>query len=463
LCDAQPGISGAWGPDGTIVFSAAAATALRKVSASGGVPTPVTALEGDETGHARPAFLPDGRHFVYRAIIRPESPRGLAFIGSLDTSERTRLMGDVDSTNVVHSQGHLLFLRERTLMAQPFDADRLAVAGEPFPIAEDIQSFAAYGFFSASDSGVLTYQSGSSPAGAPQLAWLDRAGNTVATVGQPAVYGDLALAPDGRRAAVRLLAGQTVNDLWLLDLARDGLATRFTFDRAIEMSPVWSPAADRVVFSSTRRGNADLYQKAASGAGNEEVLLAMEESEIASSWSGDGRYLLYVRTPQPGGSDLWVLPMAGDGKPFAFLQTAADETQAQFSPDGQWIAYQSNESGRAEVYVSRFTESGSAGGKWQISTNGGTLPRWRPDGKEIFFVAPLPDAQVMAAAVSSQNDTFNVGATTPLFRALPPGTPGSFYQISPDGMQFLFNMSPTIQPMSTPITVVLNWTAALKK
>jgi Tol biopolymer transport system component len=263
---------------------------------------------------------------------------------------------------------------------------------------------------------------------------------------------------------VRVFTGQTVSDLWLLDLARDGLATRFTFDPATELSPVWSPSGDRIVFSSTRRGNADLYQKAASGAGNEEVLLATDENELASSWSGDGRYVLYTRGSQTLGGDIWVLPMSDGGKPFAFLQTPANETQAQFSPDGRWIAYQSNESGRAEVYVSRFTGPEPAGGKWQVSTNGGTWPRWHPDGREIFFVTDPPDSQMMAAAVNAQGDTFSVGAVTPLFQAAPPPRQDAFYQVSPDGTQFLFAVSSTLtQPNSTPITVVLNWTAALKK
>ena len=461
LCDVALGVSAAWSPEGVIVFSPAGGTVLQKVSASGGVPTAATAFQGEETGHARPAFLPDGRHFVYRAIPRPEAPQGPVFIGSLNSTEGMRVMDDIVSTNVVYSQGHLLFMRETTLMAQPFDPDRLVLTGDPFPIAEQIQTFVTYGFFSASDSGVLAYQTGTA-AGAPQLAWLDRAGNVLETVGTPAAYGDLALAPDGRRAMVRDFRAQGDSDLWLRDLARDGLASRFTFDAALDNNPLWSPTGDRVVFSSTRKGSADLYQKASSGAGSEEVLLTNNENKIATSWSADGRYLLYTRTPPP--ADLWVLPMAGDGKPFPFLQTPANEGQGQFSPDGRWVSYTSNESGRAEVYVRRFNGSGVAsGGKWQVSTSGGNQPRWRPDGKEIFYVSLPPDARLMAAAVGAEGETITVGALTPLFRVRPPNFAGSYYQVAPDGMRFLFNMPPAVEATPTPITVVVNWTAGLKK
>jgi Tol biopolymer transport system component len=455
LCDAAPGISGTWSPQGVIVFSPAGGTVLQKVSASGGIPTAVTAFQGDETGHARPAFLPDGRHFVYRAIPRPDNPIGPVFVGSLDSTAGVRVMDDIVSTNVVYSQGHLLFLRETTLMAQPFDPDRLVLSGEPFPVAEQIQTFVSYGFFAASHSGVLAYQTGTAGPG-PQLAWLDRTGTVLGTVGAPVLNANLALAPDGRQAMVTRLG-----DLWLLDLVRDGLATRFTFDAALDTNPVWSPAGDRIVFSSARNSSVDLYQKAASGAGVEEVLLATTKDEIATSWSADGRYLLYNEGPPP--NDIWALPMSGDKKPFPVLQTQANETQGQFSPDGKWIAYVSNESGRGEVYVAPFKGSSASGGKWQVSTSGGNQPRWRPDGKEILYVSPSPNTQLMAATVSAEGETFTVGVVTSLFRVRLPNTGGSFYQVGPDGNRLLFNLAPEGPAAPAPITVVLNWTAALKK
>jgi eukaryotic-like serine/threonine-protein kinase len=463
LCDAAPGISGAWSRDNVIVFSPGPGTALQKVSASGGAPTAATVNQEGEAGHARPFFLPDGRHFLYRAISGDLASRGPVFIGSLDSTERTRLI-DVDSTNVIYSQQHLLFLREATLMAQPFDSDRLASTGEAFPVAEQLQVFGAppYGFFSASDSGVLAYQTGTA-AGPPQVTWFDRAGQVLATLGKPAAYRDLALAPDGRRAMVSLAGGQGSSDLWLLDLGRDGLASRFTFDATHDnISPIWSPDGTQVVFSSNRNGRYDLYRKASSGAGSENLLLATNEDKAVTGWSRDGRFLLYFINLTTV-SNMWVLPLSGDEKPVPFLQTQADEFDGQFSPDGKWIAYQSNESGRYEAYVAPSNTSGGAsGGKWQISTGGGTSPRWRSDGKEIFYVSLGPDTRLMAVAVSAQGATFDVGTVVPLFAVRPPAA-RSFYQVSPDGKRFLVNMAPVVEGAPTPITVVVNWTAGLKK
>ena len=233
LCDAAPGISGTWSPSGVIVFSPAAGTPLFKVSATGGIPTPATVLETGEAAHARPTFLPDGRHFVFRNV-QPIVGRNAAFVGSLDSTERTRLM-DTDSTNVLYSRGHLLFIRETTLMAQAFDPDRLATQGDPFPVAERIRTSGGQqsGFFSVSDSGVLAYQSGTA-ANEPQLTWVDRAGKTLGTVGEPASYADMTLSDDGGKAAVSLANdGQPGSDVWIVDLNREGLPSRLTFDESV--------------------------------------------------------------------------------------------------------------------------------------------------------------------------------------------------------------------------------------
>jgi len=468
LCDAAPGISGAWG-DGVIVFSGAGGTPLQQVSAAGGTPSPVTKLGEGEAGHARPSFLPDGRHFVYRATAGPNAPRGPVFVASLGSTERTRLM-DVESTNVVYSQRHLLFLREAALMAQPFDPDRLTATGEAFPVAEQIQRFGSppYGFFSASDAGVLVYQTGVAVGGA-QLTWLDRAGMSLATVGSPTAYGDLALSLDGKKAAVSLVDSQRNEDIWLLDLDRDGLPTRFSFDAARDVAPVFSQDGSRVAFASNRKGSTpaarfDLYQKPSNGIGGEEVLAADNLSKIPTSWSPDGRFLLYTLQTNQSFDDVWILPLSGDRKPIPFLQTRFNEGQGQFSPDGRWIAYVSNESGPDEVYVASFQGPGGApGGKWQVSTSGGTQPRWRGDGKEIFFVSPAPENTLMAATVTARDTGFEVGAIKPLFAVRPSGTPRNSYQVSADGQRFLVNMGPAQSATPTPITVVVNWTAGFKK
>jgi Tol biopolymer transport system component len=387
-------------------------------------------------------------------------------VTSLGSTERTRLM-DVESTNVVYSQRHLLFLRETTLMAQPFDPDLLALVGEAFPVAEQIQTFGApsYGFFSASDAGVLTYQTGTAVA-RPQLTWLDRTGKSLATVGSPAAYGDLALSQDGKKAAVSFLDSpqQRTYDIWLVDLERGGLPTRITFDAANDVSPIWSPDGSRVVFASNRKGSApplDLYQKASTG--SEDVLVADNLNKYPTSWSPDGRFILYTSIAG-GGGDLWILPLSGDRKPFPFLQPRFIETQGQFSPDGRWIAYISNESGRGEVYVAPFGgPSGVQSGKWQVSTGGGDQPRWSRDGKEIYYVTQAPANTLMVAAVSVRDSAFDVGAVKALFAVRPAGTPRNSYQVSPDGQRFLVNMGPVQAPTATPITVVMNWTAGLKK
>jgi Tol biopolymer transport system component len=250
--------------------------------------------------------------------------------------------------------------------------------------------------------------------------------------------------------------------VWLLDLERDGLPTRFTFDPANDVAPVWSPDGSRVVFSSDRKGKLDLYQKASAGVGGEEVLLADEGNNVSANWSPDGRFLLYDRVGL--NADMWVLPLAGDRKPFPFLRTSANEFDGHFSPDGRWVAYRSDESGRAEVYVVPFGGTGSASGaKRQVSTGGGNFPRWRKDGREIFYVTSPPDATLMAAAVTARDTAFDVGTVERLFALRLPATQGLFYDVSPDGRRFLVNMPPEVTTAPAPITVVVNWTAGLRR
>jgi len=459
LCDAPNARGGTWSRDGVIVFAPTNASGLQRVSASGGVPTAVTTLGEGETGHFQPSFLPDGGHFLYRASTPATLSGGLPiYLASLDSSER-KLLLNADATNVVYSQGHLLFLRETTLMAQPFDAQRLELTGEPFPIAEQIQTLGnapPYGVFSASENGVLAYQTGAGAVNS-QLVWLDRTGKQIGVLGDPAAYADIELSPDGRQASVSLpdQAGRA-RDIWLYDVAR-GLKTRLTFDPADELTLIWSPDGSRVVFNSRRKGQMDLYQKAADGSGTEEVLLEDNRQKYPVSWSADGRFILYISAGGPTGNDLFVLPLSGDRKPIPFLNTQFNEARGQFSPDGRWIAYGSNESGGDEVYVAPFP---GPGGKRQVSTAGGGSPRWRRDGSEIFYLAP--DNKLMAAAVNGRGTSFEVGVVKPLFDARPT-TGGRFsYAVTADGQQFLVN-TVTEQAASAPITVVVNWAAGVRK
>ncbi len=456
LCDAPDNRGGTWSQDGVIVFNPGNQTALQKVSASGGIPTSATVLGQGEIGHYRPSFLPDGRHFLYRGAKGSEVS-GPIYLGSLDSAERKFLL-NADASNVVYTQGHLLFLRETTLMAQPFDARRLALTAGAFPIAENIQTqgnFPPSGVFSASENGVLAYQTGAATANS-QLVWFDRTGKQIGVLGDPAVYGDVELSPDGRQASVSIPdeAGRGRN-IWLYDVAR-GLRTRFTFDPADQLTSIWSPDGSRIVLNSGLKGHLDLYQKASSGAGAEEMLLEDSLDKYPTSWSPDGRFILYYTVGATTGTDLFVLPLFGDRRPFPFLQTQFNEGFGRFSPDGRWVAYLSNESGRYEIYVAGFP---GPGGKWQISTAGGQRPRWRRDGNEIFYLSL--GNNLMAAAVNGKGSTFEVGAVKQLFQTRATRL-GNRYDVSADGQRVLVITAPE-QAGSAPIAVVLNWTAGLKK
>jgi Tol biopolymer transport system component len=456
LCDAPDPRGGTWNRDGVIVFGPTPSSALQRVSAAGGLPAGATTLAQGETVHMRPFFLPDGQHFIYRPSTGPGG--GPTYVGSLNSAER-KLLFNSDSSNVVYSQGHLLFLRETTLMAQPFDARRLVPIGDAFPIAENIRDTGTTnpsGIFSVSENGVLVYQTGTASAG-DHLIWLDRTGKQTGLLGDPALYTDLELSPDGKRASLSILdqAGKG-RDIWFYDVAR-GLRSRFTFGPGAAATSIWSPDGSRIVFNVNRNGHFDLYQKSSSGAGAEEVLLEDNLDKFPSSWSPDGRFILYRASVGQTGRGLFLLPLSGDHKPVRFLSTKFEEGFGQFSPDGRWVAYRSDESGRNEVYVVPFP---GPGGKWQISTAGGSLPRWRHDGTEIFYLAP--DNKLMAATVNGKGTNFEVGAIKPLFETRIAMGGRYRYAVSADGQQFLIT---TVQEQaaSAPITVVLNWTAGLKK
>ena len=463
-------MGGSWNPDGVILFASnQGGLPIFRVPASGGVPAAATTLGQGETGHARPSFLPDGRHFLYRMGAGVGAS---IYLASLDSSER-KLLLKADATPVLYSAGHLLFLRERTLMAQPFDLRRLELAGEAFPIAEEIQTNGTNpnAVFSASENGTLAYLTGTE-GGTSQLLWFDRSGKQIGALGEPAVYNNVALSPDGRRASVSVLEGSN-RDLWIFDVAR-GLRSRLTFDPAIEADSVWSPDGSRLIFNSNRKGLYDLYQRAADGSGVDELLYEdAVGSKFPMSWSADGRFILYstgVATAGTG-SDVFALPLSGDPsagslrgsgqagqvrKPVPFIQGRFNEFGGQLSPDGRWVAYRSNESGTNEIYVAPYP---GPGGKRQVSTAGGTSPRWRRDGTEIFYLSP--NRQLMAAAVNGKGAGFEVGDVKPLFQTRTPLI-NNPYDVAPDGQRFLINTLPE-QMASAPITVVVNWTAGLQK
>ncbi len=461
LCDAPTARGGTWNPGGVIVFGTSNGP-LQRVSAAGGAPTAASLLAEGETSHVGPSFLPDGRHFLYGA--GPAFTDVPIYIGALDSTDRTRLL-TADATNVLHSLGRVVFHRGTRLWAQPFDVEQLALSGEAIPVADGIQRMGSIMPFveaAASDNGVLAYKTaGALPAS--RLVWLDRAGKQIGTLGDDGVYGDFELSPDGARVAVSIGdPSRRALDVWLFDVGR-GTRTRLTSDAGHELEPVWSPDGAGIVFSSFRKAAGDLYQTATSGLETETVLWEDARNKYASSWSPDGRFILVTRSGSPRtGNDLWLVPTFGDRKPVPFLETPFTEGWPMISPDGRWVAYRSNESGRGEVYVVPFARPDR---KWLLSANGGGFPRWRRDGQEIFYLAL--DGMLMSAAVSGRGSEFEVGAVRPLFRIPPkpaiiPGIGSVRYDVSADGRRFLVDV-PVGEAATPPLTLVVNWTAGLPR
>jgi Tol biopolymer transport system component/tRNA A-37 threonylcarbamoyl transferase component Bud32 len=458
IADAVSPRGASWGRQGTIVFAPRAVGPLRKVSISGGA-ADATNTGVEEDTHRWPCFLPDGRHFLFAA---GNSNYGQATIrtirlGSLDTPESVKLL-EADS-NAIFSSGYVLFLRGDTLMAQPFDERRLALSGEAIPVVEGVQQIAsARGAFSASQNGVLAYTGGG---GNFELTWFDRKGNREKAPGDPARLFRMNFAPDRKRAAVTILdQASTTTHIWIYDIAR-GLRTRFAVDTASERDAVWSADGRTIVFSSNRKGRFDLYRKFAEGVGLEELVYEDMLDKTPMSISPDGKSLLYFSSSASNtGRDLWILPdplgAPGSAKPYPYLQTHFDEWYGQFSPDGHWIAYQSDESGRQEIYVAPFP---GPGGKRHISTSGGTYPRWRGDGKEIFYIDS--GQRLTAAEVTIKGGEIETGELHPLFGPLITVAFGNWYDVSADGQRILAIMPQ--QNASEPLTLVQNWTAGLKK
>jgi serine/threonine protein kinase len=458
LCDASAGRGAAWSPNGTIVFTPTQAEGLYAVSAGGGEVTPVTTPDSSrsENSHRWPSFLPDGRRFLY--WTRSRSPDSGIYVGSLDSRQSSRVVS-ADGMGVFVPPDQLLFERDGSLLAQAFDPRSGKVRGEPTRVVESVGygSPPGYALFSVSDRGVLAYMAG--VISQRELVWLDRSGNVLGTIGRPGGYQVPALSPDEKRVAFAMRDPQSGNlDIWLADLARN-LSSRFTFSPANESRPVWSPDGSRIAFVSSREGFGDIYEKPSSGAGQERVIFRSNQDKFLTDWSLDGRFLVF-HTPGPKtGWDVWVVPMTGERKAVTFAQTEFSEVQGQLSPDGRWMAYASDESGTMEVYVQPFPASG---GKWQVSTGGGSQPRWRRDGKELFYISA--DKRLMAVEVKTEG-TFEAGVPKALFstRFLPAAAPYQHsYAVASDGQRFLVTRLVEEEP-AIPITVVMNWTAGPKK
>ena len=462
VCDAPSGRGGTWNKDGVVVFTpdSAIGAGLYRVSVLGGEVKQISKpdLSRGEDSHRWPMFLPDGTHYLYLAVnFSGQKGVDSIFVGSLDSNEK-RFILDTPANAAYAAPGYLLFYKDKNLLAQRFNQKRLALMGEPAVILTEIQYQPQIkrAVFAASDDGLLAAQTGTAVA-LSQLAWFDRKGKQLGVVGQPDVYGNVSIAPNERSVVVNKTDVVTQNtDIWTLDLQRD-FAKRITFDTSFSAAPVWSPDGGQVAFFSNRLRSSDVFVKNSNGAQEAKMILHDmhdDVDKVPSAWSRDGKYLLYTR-----GSDLWLATFP-EPKSIVFLKAPSVIRNGQFSPDERWVAYASNETGKWEVYVTSFP---NPNGKWQVSSGGGEQPRWRGDGKELFYLSP--DGRMMAVPVTSAGN-FDAGAAAVLFQATPRQPVSSrdifVYDVSKDGGRFLVN-TPVKQGQTTPMSVVLNWTAELKR
>ncbi|MGD9590147.1 MAG: hypothetical protein AB7Q37_12590 [Pyrinomonadaceae bacterium] len=456
LCDSARLIGGSWSKDGIIVFAPDYRTTLVQVPAQGGEPKPVEMkFDGDDVErHRFPYFLPDGRNFIF---FREQ--KGI-WAGSLDSPE-IKQVSDVRSVAAYTAQGWMIFLQNEALVAQEFDAGKLALTGEPKTIITGAKNPPTVRRFSVSDNGILVWQG--SWQREYQLLWYDREGKQTGAIDAPmksSVGQSPMLSPDGKRAVVRRASGTggtggVDSNIWILDLEKGtGLRITSTFSQ----TPVWSPDGTRIVYNT---GNG-IAVKAANGSGDAEILLP--RTAFTAAWSPDGRFILFMERGVKTRMDLWVLPLFGDKKEYLLSNTPFDEQTPQLSPDGRWIAYTSDETGTHEVYVQSFTADGKLGpDKKLISTKGGRLPVWRRDGSELFFIAS--DSSMMAASVQTDGTEFQFAAPKPLFKTRTLSLEGAIfreYDVSPDGQRFLIGTLTSDSKAPAP-TLILNWPGLLKK
>jgi len=465
---------GTWNAAGVVLFAPGATTPLRRVSATGGEAVALTTLGPQQSGHRSPHFLPDGRHFLFFGYGTPDST-GI-YLGALDGRSPTRLT-PADSDGVYLPSGWLLWVRAGTLVARRLDVVQAALLGDPVTLADAVAAI------SVAATGEVAYRTG---VGNPrQLAWVDRSGKALGSMGAPDEDNlvNPSISPDGRRVVVRR-GVQGSNDIWLLDGIR---MSRLTPDTALDGYPIWSPDGNGIVFTSNRKGYDDLYQRSSSGAGADELLVESQQPKYATDWSADGRFLLFHSIDPQTARDLWVVRRGG--APSVFLKTPFNERHGTFSPDGRWVAYISNESSRDEIYIRPFAapvtsgtpggterdvrlpspersrrEPDPADGRWPVSTTGGAFPRWRRDGKELYYLSPA--GEMMAAPITVTGATLEPGAPVRLFptRIYGGGADngqGRQYDVARDG-RFLIN---TVLGDATaaPITLLQNWNPEVKK
>ena len=459
VCDASNGRGGAWSKDGVIVFTATTSSALLRVPASGGTSEPASNLNqaGGENSHRWPFFLPDGKHFLYWMRNSQGVSGHALMVGELGSLQGKELMKS--ETMAAFAAGSLLFTREQTLMARPFNLRTLEMTGEAVPIAEHVAVNDAVSrpIFSASENGTLIYEAGET-AGSWNLRWVARDGKPVDAVGGPDRYFYPALSPDGSRLAANLFNGaQGTQAIWIFDLAR-GTKTRLTFGNASQVGPTWSPDGKTIYYQSNVTGAFHIYSRPADGSGSEQPVTESQDAEEAfPNAAPDGRYMVFSRRKPGQPSDLYVMPLFGDRKAIPIVQSLFIKSGATVSPDGRWLAYNTNESGRHEVYLTSFPAGGA---KWQVSTNGGSAARWRKDGKELFFLDPTDS--IVAVDVNASGNAPQLGVPHALFQASAIQRQNGPFDVTADGKKFLVNVG-SLKEGSDPLTLVLNWTAELKK
>jgi Tol biopolymer transport system component len=452
---------GTWAATGTILV-ASNEHGLRSVPASGGSLTDVTKRNPDELYHDCPSFLPDGKHYIYLGFGEKPEARAI-YVSALDSTTRTRLMAaDVCP---VYAAGYIFTVRDRTAFARAFDADALSFTGDAIPLATDVAAFAGdeVPVFAASDTGVIVYRTRPGEAANRTLVWADRNGRRSDPVGPPLRTASISLSPDGERIAYAEATPGGREDIWVSDLAR-GVKTRLTTDPSVDHGAVWSSDSRRVAWDSHRHAEgATMYERVADGSAPERQVLPPQKGFARSPryYTLDGQHLAYSQSDTGGAPwDLWVLPLTGGGKPFAFVTSQFDESGGAASPDGRWMAYVTTETGVSQVVVQPFPNP--AAGKWQVSMNGGAYPKWRRDGRELYYVAANGD---LVGVSVTPGATFGVGVSTVLFRTnfgftSQPLT-GAPYDVRADGQRFLLAVSPD-DPNATPIRTVVNWPALMK-
>ncbi len=453
ICDAN-GADGSWSTQGEIVFDGQATAPLMRVAAAGGIAKPEVSQADFEGAPSLgwPEFLPGGKRFLFIGDVAGEE--GTIMLHEVGTSEDTALT-PADSRVQYAEPGYLIYVLDGMLVAHPFDAGKGELTGEPMPLADNVGSSAVgLADFSAATDGTLVFRSGES--GGRRLLWYDRAGQELGAVAESSEFRSTCLSPDGSKVVSGIADDDSGNrDLWIHDLNR-GVASRFTFDPAADSNPLWSPDGTQIVFSSTRDEKRGLYRKAASGVGPAELLLEVEDGANANSFSSDGRFLLYNTRGVDTSWDIWALPLDGSAEPFPVLKSEFAEVRPNFSPDGKWFSYGSNESGRFELYVRQFP---GPGGQWQVSTDGGSESVWNEAGREIFFLDVGGNLSVVPVETGA---TFTAGLPEVLFDpAVFPTLQRNRYLATSDGERFLVLATMSGESIR-PTTVVLNWSAGLE-